>query len=371
MPIDGRARQRDGDAGQHAALIVGDLADQLAERLAGLGGGRERLRQCSARPSAASARRNARVTGDLLQNKRDCVAKRYMELSQIFRKKLRILTAFAVRDSANWIAGCALPCRPVWTSEMRRLSRLAVLLAAAAALAAAPQNPARRVAHPAPVPKPEQVFGFRSGRRTQAGRLRARSPPTSRRSRPRSPRVRLYTIGKSTEGRDMMLAAISSEDNLQRLARFKDIARQLADSRRPHRRRRRTRSPAKARRSSGSISVCMPPKSRQRRSRPEVAYTVATSETGRNEADSRQCDLRHGAGHEPRRPRHRRATGIARNVGTPYEGTTAAVAVPEVRGARQQPRLVHAEPRGDARHHRAALSRVVSAGALQPASVGP
>ena len=40
VPIDGGTRQRDGDAGQHAALIVGDLADELAERLAGLRRGR-------------------------------------------------------------------------------------------------------------------------------------------------------------------------------------------------------------------------------------------------------------------------------------------------------------------------------------------
>ena len=33
---DGRTRQGDGDAGQHAALVVGDLADELAERLASL-----------------------------------------------------------------------------------------------------------------------------------------------------------------------------------------------------------------------------------------------------------------------------------------------------------------------------------------------
>ena len=36
----GGTRQRDGDAGQHAALVVGDFADQFAKRLAGLRRGR-------------------------------------------------------------------------------------------------------------------------------------------------------------------------------------------------------------------------------------------------------------------------------------------------------------------------------------------
>ena len=36
---DGRAGQRDGDAGQHGSLVVGNLAYELAEVLAGLGEG--------------------------------------------------------------------------------------------------------------------------------------------------------------------------------------------------------------------------------------------------------------------------------------------------------------------------------------------
>ena len=41
----GRTGEGDGDAGQHAALIVGDLAHQLAEHLAGLCG-RRRETEC-------------------------------------------------------------------------------------------------------------------------------------------------------------------------------------------------------------------------------------------------------------------------------------------------------------------------------------
>jgi hypothetical protein len=47
-----------------------------------------------------------------------------------------------------------------------------------------------------------------------------------------SPRVMLTTIGKSQEGRDMLLAVISSESNLARVDEIKAINRQLADARR-------------------------------------------------------------------------------------------------------------------------------------------
>jgi len=86
-----------------------------------------------------------------------------------------------------------------------------------------------------PVPKttapaPEQVFGFRPGtdrKLADFGQITAYFKALAA----ASPRVRLFTIGKSTEGREMILAAISSEQNLRQLDRYRDIARQLADSR--------------------------------------------------------------------------------------------------------------------------------------------
>jgi hypothetical protein len=46
-----------------------------------------------------------------------------------------------------------------------------------------------------------------------------------------SARVRLFNIGRSTEGREMFVAAISSEANLAALDRYRQIARRLADGR--------------------------------------------------------------------------------------------------------------------------------------------
>jgi hypothetical protein len=46
-----------------------------------------------------------------------------------------------------------------------------------------------------------------------------------------SPRVKVWTIGKSEEGREMLLAALSSEENLARIDRYKQITATLADPR--------------------------------------------------------------------------------------------------------------------------------------------
>jgi len=92
------------------------------------------------------------------------------------------------------------------------------------AQAPAPQRSAR------PVPAPAQIIGFAPGtERTLADFSQVSSYFKALAAA--SPRVRLFTIGKSTEGREMILAAISSEENLRRLDRFKDIARQLSDAR--------------------------------------------------------------------------------------------------------------------------------------------
>jgi hypothetical protein len=102
------------------------------------------------------------------------------------------------------------------------------LMLMALAIAVATPGAAPRAARP--VPAPEQVFGFAPGADRKLADF-AQVTAYFKALAAASPRVRLFTIGKSTEGRDMILAAISSEANLQRLGRFKDIARQLADSR--------------------------------------------------------------------------------------------------------------------------------------------
>lgn len=46
-----------------------------------------------------------------------------------------------------------------------------------------------------------------------------------------SPRVKIFTVGKSEEGRDFMLIAVSDESNIAQLDHLKDVTAKLADPR--------------------------------------------------------------------------------------------------------------------------------------------
>jgi hypothetical protein len=48
----------------------------------------------------------------------------------------------------------------------------------------------------------------------------------------KSPRVKVWSIGTSEEGREMLVAAVSDEANLAKLDRYKEITARLADPRR-------------------------------------------------------------------------------------------------------------------------------------------
>src|SRR5881296_3813076 len=47
----------------------------------------------------------------------------------------------------------------------------------------------------------------------------------------KSPRVKVWSIGMSEEGREMLVAAVSDEANLAKLDRYKEITARLADPR--------------------------------------------------------------------------------------------------------------------------------------------
>jgi hypothetical protein len=108
---------------------------------------------------------------------------------------------------------------------MRLFTRVVLAVVATSALGAAPPKTIVKA-----VPTPAQVIGFAPGTERKLadfGQISAYFKALAA----SSPRVQLFTIGKSTEGRDMVLAAISSEENLRRLTHYRDIARQFADSR--------------------------------------------------------------------------------------------------------------------------------------------
>jgi hypothetical protein len=95
---------------------------------------------------------------------------------------------------------------------------LAPLLALAAGLSTPAAQPA--------VPAPRDVLGFTPGddyKLADFSQLRDYFQKLAAASR----RVQLSVAGTSTEGRDILVAVISSEENLEHLAHYKDIARRL------------------------------------------------------------------------------------------------------------------------------------------------
>ncbi|MCC7179688.1 MAG: hypothetical protein IT177_15015 [Acidobacteria bacterium] len=108
---------------------------------------------------------------------------------------------------------------------------LAVLAVPAAALVA--QGRAATRAQPASsarVPEPKDVFGFAPG---DDYKLASHEQILDyfRKLDAASDRIVVEEIGKSTLGRPMILAAISSEANIKNRARYQEIARQLAIAR--------------------------------------------------------------------------------------------------------------------------------------------
>ena len=92
-------------------------------------------------------------------------------------------------------------------------------------------GPAPRLQAPAAaLPAPADVFGFTPGEDRHLADF-TQITEYFRRLDAASDRVQLFGIGKSTEGREMFVAAISSAANLAALDRYRDIARRLADGR--------------------------------------------------------------------------------------------------------------------------------------------
>ena len=98
-----------------------------------------------------------------------------------------------------------------------------------------------------------------------------------------SPRVKLWTIGKSEGGREMILAAISSEKNLGQIDRYKQITAKLADPRKstlPS----QPRSFATPNRSTGSLARF----TRPRPARPRCSWSWHTGSPSKSPHTSRR-----------------------------------------------------------------------------------
>jgi len=100
-----------------------------------------------------------------------------------------------------------------------------VLMAAACGLALAFAAP--QIATAAEVPSPRSVFGFDIGDDYQLANY-TQIQAYWKQLAASSDRMKLTTIGKTAEGRDQMMAIVSSPENLKNLARYQEISRRLA-----------------------------------------------------------------------------------------------------------------------------------------------
>ena len=82
----------------------------------------------------------------------------------------------------------------------------------------------------ATVPTPEKVLGYAIGTPNKLTYTKD-IYRYMRELAKTSPRVRVMTMGRSEEGREMMLVAISDEANIQKLEQYKQITARLADPR--------------------------------------------------------------------------------------------------------------------------------------------
>jgi murein tripeptide amidase MpaA len=105
---------------------------------------------------------------------------------------------------------------------------LLVVLAVAISLVAQSRSTPRPAA--VPVPEPKDVFGFQPGADYKLA-SHEQIVEYFRMLDAASDRIVVEDIGKSSEGRPMILAVISSEANLRNRERYKDIARRLSMAR--------------------------------------------------------------------------------------------------------------------------------------------
>ncbi len=112
----------------------------------------------------------------------------------------------------------------------RKAVALLVLLLAAGVIAQAQSSPAATPARAvaAAVPSPEQVFGFRPGTDYKLADYAMMVDYYRKLAAAAPDRVRVVDIGPTAEGQRMILAIISSRENISQPDRYREISRRLA-----------------------------------------------------------------------------------------------------------------------------------------------
>ncbi len=179
-----------------------------------------------------------------------------------------------------------------------------------------------------------------------------------------SDRLKVVEIGKTAEGRTMVMAIITSPANQARLARYKDIATRLAlakgltDA---------SGAPPGRRGQGGRLDRRRAPRDGDPGLAAAHRARLADDERERRRdpAPPRRC-------HPPRRPGQPRRARARRRLVHARKGPGQEVderrpgPLPEVHRSRQQPRFLHEHPAGDQGRQPAALHRMAPADPLQP-----
>ncbi len=219
------------------------------------------------------------------------------------------------------------------------------------------------------VPTPDSVFGFEPGADYKLATY-DQSIEYFKKLAAASKYIKLVEAGKTTQGRTMYFALISTPDNLAKIDRYREICAAAGASAGPDRRGGASSSRAKARRSSTSTAACIRPKSPARSTRRCSPTTCsARRHEPATQGDSRQRHPDAVADDQSRRPADgRRVVHEERRHAVRAVGTAAALS--GVRRPRQQPRRLHAQHDRVARD-RAHVAAVGAADHLRAPPVGP
>ena len=213
------------------------------------------------------------------------------------------------------------------------------------ALALAPASSHLQIARAAGVPSPESHLGFRPGADFHLAHWQA-VVDYFREVDAASDRVAVRTLGETTEGRPFVVGIVSSPATIADLPRFQGLQRRLADPRLDDGKADPGDPVAESK-----VVVLITCSIHST----ETASTLMAMDLLHVLATKDDPATREGPGSDdpPARPlgepRRRREGGdLVREVARPALGRERdARALPQVRGPRHQPRLVHAQPQGD------------------------
>ena len=208
-----------------------------------------------------------------------------------------------------------------------------------------------------PLQTPEQFLGFKPGsdrNLAHYSQIKAYFELLSK----ESPRLKTFTLGKTTMGNDLFMAVISQEANLRELEKYKDITRQLAQG---------VLEPAAAEQlAAGGKAIVFvtcnihSTEIASSQMAMELAYRLAAGTTAADRDILQNVILVLFPSVNPD-GQIMEVEWYNKTKGTEYEGTGVPVPLPLVRRPRRQPRLVQDQLEGDRADRQGNVSKMAAA----------